>query len=151
MSDLIQRLRHAETPYAKPWDLDKLTNEAADALEAANARISGLESARIAYASEFAPDVEGLPDVGSIHANIRALKVSIAELESQLTAKTELVTLLRASLRKVEDEVEGLRRDAMSVFRVIAEQDPVELALDPQWAQRIARGAISAMQKGEPK
>ncbi|WP_233807116.1 hypothetical protein [Paraburkholderia sp. HP33-1] len=37
--------------------------DAADALEAANARI--------AYASEFAPDAEGLPDVGSIHANIR--------------------------------------------------------------------------------
>jgi hypothetical protein len=36
--------------------------------------VSGLRAARIAYASEFPPDAEGLPDVGNIHANIRAMK-----------------------------------------------------------------------------
>jgi hypothetical protein len=87
-------------------------------------------------------DLESLYDQLDAYAGvIRNRDARIADLESQLTAKTELVTLLRASLAKVE----GLRRDALSVFRVIAEQDPVELALDPQWAQRIARGAINAL------
>jgi hypothetical protein len=38
------------------------------------------------------------------------------------------------------ERAEALR----SVLRVIAEQDPVELALDPQWSQRIARGGLDA-------
>lgn len=37
-------------------------------------RISGLEAARIAYASEFPADSDGNPDVGSIHQNIRRLQ-----------------------------------------------------------------------------
>jgi uncharacterized coiled-coil protein SlyX len=73
----------------------------------------------------------------------------ITTLSDQLLAKSALANLYAASLRQSEAEVEGLRRDALSVFRVIAEQDPVELALDPQWAQRIARSAISAMSKKE--
>jgi hypothetical protein len=31
-----------------------------------------------------------------------------------------------------------------SVLRVIVEQDPVELALDPNWSQRIAKGGLDA-------
>lgn len=54
VSDLIQRLRHAETPYAKPWDLDRLTNEAADALEAANAVTNQVGSALGAAHSRIA-------------------------------------------------------------------------------------------------
>lgn len=50
-----------------------------DLLAAQAARIAELEAARIAYASEFDPDENGDPDVGSIHANIRKLK---AQLES---------------------------------------------------------------------
>lgn len=34
---------------------------------------------------------------------------------------------------------------ALSVLRVITEQDPVELALDPQWSQRIAKAGIAAL------
>lgn len=37
-------------------------------------RIAELEAARLAYASEFEPDEDGVPDVGSIHENIRKLK-----------------------------------------------------------------------------
>lgn len=44
MKDLTARLRHPDTPYAKAHDLEKLTDEAADALEAANVRIAKLES-----------------------------------------------------------------------------------------------------------
>lgn len=50
-----------------------------------HSRISELEAARIAYASEFPPiqkgDDAGLPDVGSIHANIRALKARLKEAQ----------------------------------------------------------------------
>ena len=38
------------------------------------AELSALKAARIAYASEFPPNEDGDPDVGSIHQNIRALK-----------------------------------------------------------------------------
>ena len=60
VSDLIKRLRHTDTPVARPHELDSLTDEAAEALE----------------------------------------------------ANAALIALLRASLRKVEDEAEGLRRDS---------------------------------------
>ena len=48
------------------------------------AEVSGLRAARMAYASEFAPDPDGLPDVGNIHANIRALKAHVRDLEKTL-------------------------------------------------------------------
>lgn len=46
------------------------------------ARIAELEAARIAYASEFEPDASGDPDVGNIHANIRAMKAKLAAAQS---------------------------------------------------------------------
>lgn len=45
-----------------------------DLIEQQAARISELEAARIAYASEFPLNADGEPDVGNIHANIRAMK-----------------------------------------------------------------------------
>jgi hypothetical protein len=94
-----------EAANARIAELDDLENESDDyvehyraELEKANARITelstkcrlyeasldkldaeadGLRAARIAYASEFPPDAEGLPDVGSIHANIRKLKAAV--------------------------------------------------------------------------
>lgn len=54
------------------------------AIEPYAKRIAELEAARIAYASEFAPDEDGNPDVGSIHENIRKLKANLeATLQSQ--------------------------------------------------------------------
>ena len=50
-----------------------------DLFAAMIARITELEAARFAYASEFAPTSDGDPDVSSIHANIRALKVQLAQ------------------------------------------------------------------------
>jgi uncharacterized protein YgbK (DUF1537 family) len=43
MTDLIQRLRSQEAVDAKPHEIEQLTDEAADAVEAANARIAELE------------------------------------------------------------------------------------------------------------
>jgi len=58
-------------------------------IEQQASRIAGLESARIAYASEFPLDAEGLPDVGNIHANIRAMKTRAAELAIHLDLMTK--------------------------------------------------------------
>lgn len=87
MGDLIERLRDRASRFRGYVDgrgaASSELDEAADALEAANARISEFEAARIAYASEFPPDAEGLPDVGSIHANIRAMKKALTEIVEQ--------------------------------------------------------------------
>jgi methylaspartate ammonia-lyase len=56
--------------------------ESADHIEAQDRRIAELEAARIAYASEFPLRIEGDPDVGSIHQNIRLMKKRIAELDA---------------------------------------------------------------------
>lgn len=53
---------------------------AAAELRRMHARIAELESARIAYASEFEPDTDGDPDVGNIHANIRVLKTQLSTI-----------------------------------------------------------------------
>jgi hypothetical protein len=76
MTDLIQRPREAKyqcidcSMEETAVDFD----DAIAALQLQSSRIAELEAARLAYASEFPPDAEGLPDVGSIHANIRAMK-----------------------------------------------------------------------------
>ena len=57
------------------------------ALSAVTAERDGLVAARTAYASEFAPDKNGDPDVGSVHANIRALKAE----RDQLRAEVEML------------------------------------------------------------
>jgi hypothetical protein len=53
------------------------------------ARIAELEAARIAYASEFPPDAEGLPDVGSIHANIRAMKADAERWRTEMRLRND--------------------------------------------------------------
>ena len=55
-------------------------------LEKAAAELEMYKAARVAYASEFPPNADGEPDVGSIHQNIRALK---SELESLKRAISE--------------------------------------------------------------
>lgn len=49
--------------------------------EAVN-RLNQHTAARLGYASEFPRAADGEPDVGSIHANIRAMKQRNAELEA---------------------------------------------------------------------
>jgi hypothetical protein len=47
-----------------------------------------------------------------INPDAREAADAIATLSDQLIAKTELATLYAASLRQLEDEADGLRRDA---------------------------------------
>ena len=80
----------ASRPYAQQHNSFSIAQaetlrEVADAFLVMAARVAELCAARIAYASEFPPDAEGLPDTGSIHANIRAMKARIAQLESRLS------------------------------------------------------------------
>lgn len=60
------------------------------ALAESRAEVSGLRAARMAYASEFPLNADGEPDVGNVHANIRALK---ARAERLAEALRELVAL----------------------------------------------------------
>ena len=92
-NDLITRLRSMDgkTPMAAAYAIAELVS-----------RVSMLESARIAYASEFSPDGEGLPDVGSIHQNIRALKTRVAELHSSLSEVVGDLEM-RSHLKRGED------------------------------------------------
>lgn len=55
-------------------------------IQAAEASLAEHKAARIAYASEFPLNEEGDPDVGNIHANIRALKASLARLVEGIAA-----------------------------------------------------------------
>lgn len=60
----------------------------------------GLRVARIAYASEFAPDADGDYDTGNIHQNIRALKAECAQYRSQ---RDELLEALQAFVKYADD------------------------------------------------
>ncbi|MFL9904717.1 hypothetical protein PQR71_42430 [Paraburkholderia fungorum] len=101
MSDLIHKLLESHETWKEGFDPNgELLSEAATALVAANACIAESEQHRNDLADKIV----------SQQTEIGAYKARISELESQLTAKTELVTLLRASLAKVEGE--GLREGA---------------------------------------
>lgn len=63
----------ANTDSACEWartEIDRLQRHVAE-----------LEAARRAYASEFVPNAEGEPDVGSIHQNIRNLKGALRSIK----------------------------------------------------------------------
>ena len=81
MTTQPEALRLAEMLPANEWlghvTLVSYARECVAELLTQHARITELEAARFAYASEFAPTSDGDPDVSSIHANIRALKTQI--------------------------------------------------------------------------
>jgi hypothetical protein len=68
------RFLHAASPAALVAILDEMD------------RLRGLEASRIAYASEFPPNADGEPDVGNIHANLRALKAELERLRGVVSA-----------------------------------------------------------------
>jgi hypothetical protein len=57
-------------------DLELQCSRLKQEVDALRRRVSELEAARIAYASEFPLTADGEPDVGNIHANIRKLKAA---------------------------------------------------------------------------
>jgi len=77
-----------------------------DELQTLRSELSGHKSARMAYASEFPPNVDGEPDVGSINQNIRALKYASESLRSERTA-------WRVTAENAEAAVKQARIDAL--------------------------------------
>ena len=91
---LAEQLRDMCSIFKTPSHERGVVNGAIQELRRQHARISeleemlrrevqhnaGLKAARIAYASEFEPDADGDPDVGNIHANIRALKAQLSTI-----------------------------------------------------------------------
>lgn len=64
--------------------------------------VASLQAARCAYANEFPLNVEGEPDIGSIHANIRTMKAENAALKEKNRALTlELLKVLAHVMRDV--------------------------------------------------
>jgi hypothetical protein len=56
------------------------------AIDELRSQRDAVRAALIAYASEFSPDADGFPDVGNIHANIRALKKERDEYQVEADA-----------------------------------------------------------------
>jgi hypothetical protein len=96
--------------------------EAQGAYEELDRENNGLRAARIAHASEFPPDAEGLPDVGNVHANIRKLK-----------------SALEASDQKRKEA-------ALEAEKAREERNRVHVKLNAEWIRRTAklRAALEA-------
>jgi len=112
---LADELRQLMSPdVIKLW-----AAEAAGMIRRQHARIAELEAARFAYASEFEPNSDGYPDVGSIHANIRALKAKLASIGAggvqALSAAPEAIAKLR---HLYQNMVNGAVRDTASAKRI---------------------------------
>lgn len=63
---------------------DSACEWARDEINKLRAELDEHKAARRAYASEFAPNADGEPDVGSIHQNIRGLKAKFKDLKEAM-------------------------------------------------------------------
>jgi hypothetical protein len=80
-------------------------SELTDQLKQLRNRVSQLEAARIGYASEFPLTADGEPDVGNIHANIRALKAKAAPAPQQSDLTDELRERVRDAVAQALDGI----------------------------------------------
>jgi multidrug efflux pump subunit AcrA (membrane-fusion protein) len=154
IKSLLNRLLDFESTWKAGLPIYNVAfaREAADALEAANARIAALEVERDGFRKQAdlyqhmvitcgvaaRHSDANLSKTGayagkwnSQQANeVRALRDDRDALRDQLTAKTELATLSAASLRKVEDELASTNRmfvEACSALGLVDEA----LGIDP--------------------
>jgi len=113
----------------------KIQSEAADkaieACVAAERERDALRAARYAYATEFPPGAGGVPDVGSVHENIRAMK-------RERDALRGVVEDARRKALKAEWYADNQREKLASELRAVVE------ALD-----RAALAAAHAESEGE--
>ena len=135
----------ASRPYAQQHNSVSIAQaetlrEVADAFLVMAARVAELEAARIAYASEFPPDAEGLPDTGRIHANICAMKVRVAELKSRLEisplhnvdgimARDATIKLQDGRIAELEANRADLAKQALVAWDSGEEWEPLALCL----------------------
>lgn len=103
---LLDRLDVSADEEPRVQQVEEIVRRMGAALSAVTAERDGLAAARMAYANEFAPDENGDPDVGNVHANIRALKTE----RDQLRAEVEtLRKVIRAALYYVPEHKHDLR------------------------------------------
>lgn len=102
--------------------------------------VSDLRSARIAYAREFPFNADGEPDIGNIHANIRAVKCDLAFQKEVTDAARQHQAELLERADRFECEL-----------RLIGGANSVDMALDPTWAKRIAVAALMPNQNSPRK
>ena len=122
-------------------DVERLLGARAGELVKAKARISELEAARIAYASEFPLTDDGDPDIGSIHTNIRKLKAQVgahagvvAEPVAWMQDDRKLCTTAE-SKRQMENAgfgkwAEIAARYTIPLYAAPAAQAPAEVDID---------------------
>jgi len=72
-----QALRAVISRYSAPQ-----ASAEQDRIRQLETEVSSLRAARMAYAREFPLNADGEPDVGNIHANIRAMKSALAAVDS---------------------------------------------------------------------
>lgn len=99
---------------------------------ASEARLAEYEAARFAYASEFPLSADGEPDVGSIHANIRALKKDATASEGRIAEQASRIEFLEATLTLMTKWLEANKLDVFSrgIWDAINERDrPARAAL----------------------
>ena len=87
--------------------LEQMHAYAAAVSAAKDAEIAQLRAARMAYASEFPLNADGEPDVGNIHANIRAMKERVRVLEDALRGM--VIANERHSFLRVGDALTAAR------------------------------------------
>ena len=105
-------------PEAREFTMSQYASKD-DMIGAMRKRIAELEAALFAYASEFEPNSDGDPDVGSIHTNIRAMKAKLASIGAgevqALSAAPEAIAKLR---HLYQNMVNGAVRDTASAKRI---------------------------------
>lgn len=111
--------------------------QAATELRSQHARIAELEAARIAYASEFEPDAEGDPDVGNIHANIRALKAQLSAIGAGGVEPLRKRASTAHHAEGVPEQVVELEVDDL-IDRLLNAQQDLNLAANVHMDQSIA-------------
>lgn len=95
-------------------ELTELMHKALDERDHYIGERDGLCAARMAYASEFQCDADGLPDVGSVHQNIRALK-----------AERDKLTMVHAERTVERDRLREVAQRALEAFnRIIWDRPP---------------------------
>ncbi|WP_278400493.1 hypothetical protein [Stutzerimonas kunmingensis] len=114
-----------------------------DALSAVTAERDGLAAARMAYANEFAPDENGDPDVGNVHANIRALKAERDRLRGT-------VEDLELALQDAEERAESAGRNASAFEDRMGDLQVENGRLQDRIRPLMAFTQQMARQEGEP-
>ena len=90
----------------------------------------------------------------ALAAELRDPAQKWANLASDANRAANAIDTLLSELEAREADRRRLRIELGyrgTALRNIAEQDPVEMALDPTWAKRIASAALAQRQEGEEK